>query len=101
MELKEIVNLLSNEESNALDSIGYEDADVINMVFTIDGVNQDETQTIELTYTNKNDFTIKAYSFWEGEKSDFVDQGAFYFISNIIHKLNAADSCQILFKNEE
>lgn len=85
MELKDIVNLLDENELEALESIGYEDADVLHMVFTI-AINE-ETETLELTYCGPNDFTLSGYMMWEREKSNYIDQEGFYFITKVLQKL--------------
>ena len=91
MELKEIINLLDDKELAAIESIRYDDCDTIHFVFTIDGKNPNELQTVELGYTKPDDFTLTMYSYWEGEHSDFVDQEAFFFITNVIQKLCSKD----------
>ena len=89
MELKDIVNLLDENELEALESIGYEDADVLRMVFTI-AINE-ETETLELTYCGPNDFTLSGYMMWEREKSNYIDQEGFYFITKVLQKLASKD----------
>lgn len=89
MELKDIVNLLDENELEALESIGYEDADVLHMVFTI-AINE-ETETLELTYCGPNDFTLSGYMMWEREKSNYIDQEGFYFITKVLQKLASKD----------
>jgi hypothetical protein len=90
MELKDIVNLLDENELEALESIGYEDADVLRLVFTI-SCNNEETETIELTYCGPNDFTLSGYMMWEREKSDYIDHEGFYFITKVLQKLASKD----------